>query len=403
MHYIGIDIAKRSHVAAVIDADGETVVGSFKFNNTAAGFSKLMARLGKAGIVAGDCQVGMEATGHYWICLFDFLVNHGFECTVVNPIQTDAFRKVDTVRVTKTDGIDAALIASLIRFKRFEASEMGDERTDELRQLARHRMYLVEDTTALKNKATAILDRIFPEYSGLFSDDYGPTSIALLKACAEPEKIASTDIRTLTKIVKEASHGKCGRDKADKIKAAAKTSVGVSFAASGLAFELRMILERIEFTQAQAKELEARIDDLLEQTQGKWLLTIPGIDTALAGMLAGEIGDANRFAEPKKLIAFAGMDATKKQSGESDDRGHMSKRGSSYLRYALMQAADCARKVDPYFGDFYDRKIAEGRHHYVALSGVARKLAGVALSVMKEQRAYVPQPPKHHQPRHLEA
>lgn len=401
MHYIGIDIAKRSHVAAVIDADGNVVVESFKFNNTATGFARLLGRLAEAGIDADDCQVGMEATGHYWICLFDFLANHGFECAVINPIQTDAFRKVDTVRVTKTDDIDAVLIASLMRFKRFEASGMGDERTDELRQLARHRTYLVEDMTALKNKATAILDRIFPEYSGLFSDDYGPTSIALLKACAEPAKIASTDIRTLTKIVRDASKGHCGRSKADEIKAAAKRSIGVSFAASGLAFELRMILERIEFTQGQVKELEGRIADLLDQTQGKWLLTIPGIDVALAGLLAGEIGDANRFAEPKKLIAFAGMDATKKQSGESDDKGHMSKRGSSFLRYALMQAADCARKFDPYFGDFYSKKIAEGRHHYVALSGVARKLAGVILSVMKEQRAYAPQPPKHHQPGHL--
>ena len=97
------------------------------------------------------------------------------------------------------------------------------------------------------------------------------------------------------------------------------------------------------------------------------------------------------------------QDASKHQPGESDPNGHMSKRGTPYLRYGLMRAADCARKRDPYFGDHYAKAVARGKHHYVAVSGVARKLAGVILSVMKEGRAYEPVPPPHHQPGHLRA
>lgn len=70
----------------------------------------------------------------------------------------------------------------------------------------------------------------------------------------------------------------------------------------------------------------------------------------------------------------------------------MSKRGSSYLRYTLMQAADNVRRFDPYFGDYYDAARARGKHHYVALSGVARKLCGVVLALMKEQRPYERRP-----------
>lgn len=92
------------------------------------------------------------------------------------------------------------------------------------------------------------------------------------------------------------------------------------------------------------------------------------------------------------------MDATKRQSGESDPKGHMSKRGCPHLRCSLMRAADTVRRFDPYFKDHYEMKIAEGKHHYVALSGVARKLAGVILALMKEQRAYEPVPPPHHRP-----
>lgn len=66
----------------------------------------------------------------------------------------------------------------------------------------------------------------------------------------------------------------------------------------------------------------------------------------------------------------------------------MSKRGSSYLRHALLMAADAARGSDPYYGDYYESMRARGRHHYVALSGVARKLAGTILAVWKEGRPY---------------
>lgn len=95
----------------------------------------------------------------------------------------------------------------------------------------------------------------------------------------------------------------------------------------------------------------------------------------------------------KKSHCFAGIDASKEDSGKFESScNHMSKAGSSHLRYALMTAADKARMYDPYFADYYDSLIARGKHHYVAVSGVARKLAGVILALTKEQRAYEPRP-----------
>lgn len=403
MIYIGIDIAKRSHVISAVDERGDTVVESFKLNNTADGFEKLLKRLRKAGATPDSSLAGMEATGHYWVALFDFLTSHGYETAVINPIQTDAFRDVWTVRKVKTDAIDAALIADLVRYKQYAPSALGDEETEELRNLARYRISLVERSTALKNRATAILDRTFPELAGLFSNSYGPTHRALLEHCATPEQVRSTDIRTLTKILREASHGKCGREKAEQLKALAKESVGVGFGSRTLAFEVRLLMEELGFIRDQIGEVERELASLLDKTSGRWLLTIPGIDVALASTIAGEIGDPNAFDDPHKLMAYAGMDPTKNESGETvRSDGRMSKRGPAALRWALMEAADCARKCDPYFGDYYDRKKgADKKHHYVALSGVARKLMGVILAVMKEERPYEPAPPRNHQPGHL--
>jgi len=398
---IGIDIAKKGHVAAAVDGGGKAVVRSFQFNNTADGFAKLLARLAEAGAEPGDALVGMEATGHYWIALFDFLCSRGWKVAVINPIQTDAFRKVETVRKRKTDASDALLIAELVRFRAFEPSAMADEATAGMRDLARFRMSLVEECTALKNQLKALMDRAFPEYESLFSDVFCASSMAVLRSFPAPEQIARTDIRTIERTLREASRGRLGRARAEQLKAAAKASVGVSFGARSLAFQVKVIAETLAFIGGQVDAVEAELGSMLAGTQGEWLKTIPGVDTVLASLIAGEIGDANRFATPKQLVAYAGMDASKRQSGDSDPDGHMSKRGTPYLRYGLMQAADCARKCDAYFGDYYDKAIARNKHHYVALSGVARKLAGVMLSLMKEGRAYEPVPPSHHQPGHL--
>jgi len=404
MVYIGIDIAKRFHVLSAVDEDGRTVVESLRFANTDAGFKKLLERLRKAGANPDCSMAGMEATGHYWVALFDFLGSHGYDAAVINPIQTDAFRDVWTVRKVKTDALDAAMIADLVRYKRYEPSALGDEATGELCSLARYRMSLVERSTMLKNRATAILDRVFPELDGLFSGSFGPTQRALLERCATPEQVLATDVRTLDRILREASGGRCGRKKAEQLKDAARKSVGVGFGSGTLAFELRLLMEELDFIRGQIDEVESELARLLDQTSGRWLLTVPGIGLALAATIAGEIGDPNRFDGPHQLMAFAGMDPTKSESGETvASDGSMSKRGSGALRWAFMQAADCARKHDPYFGDYYAKKRGvDKKHHYVALSGVARKLMGVCLALMKEGRPYEPAPPKHHRPGHLQ-
>ena len=404
MIYVGIDIAKRGHVLSAVDDDGRVVVESFGFANTESGFARLRERLGEAGAGPDGSLVGMEATGHYWVAPFDFLTSLGYDVAVINPIQTDAFRDVWTVRRVKTDAVDAAMIADLVRYKRFEPSALGDEATDELRSLARYRLSLVERSTALKNRATAVLDRVFPELDGLFSGSFGPTERELLVRCATPRQVLSTDVRTLARILREASGGNCGRDKAERLKAAARASVGVSFGSEALAFELRMLMEELEFVRGQIGEVESELARLLDGTSGRWLLTIPGVGLALAATIAGEIGDPNRFGDPHQLMAYAGMDPTRSESGETvASDGAMSKRGSAPLRWALMQAADSVRRHDPYFGDYYAKKKGEDRkHHYVALSAVARKLMGVCLAVMKEQRPYEPTPPRHHQPGHLQ-
>lgn len=110
-------------------------------------------------------EIGMEATGHYWLSLYSFLIEHNFTVHVVNPIQTDGWRKGVEIRKRKTDTIDSVLIADLIRYGDFLETSLSDEDTMSLRNLSRFRNYLVSSISDLKRKSIAVLDQVFPEYS----------------------------------------------------------------------------------------------------------------------------------------------------------------------------------------------------------------------------------------------
>ncbi|MDO4443743.1 MAG: IS110 family transposase [Slackia sp.] len=393
MHYVGVDIAKRMHSAAVLAEDGTPVAEPFLFENSSQGFAFFLMKLGSIGAHYDNCAIGMESTGHYWFALLDFLISHGFDPIVLNPIQTDAYRKVESVRLTKTDLIDAVLIADLIRVKQFAPWNRADELCDELKQLTRYRSALVEQSTRLKNKTTAVLDRVFPEYADIFTHTYGPTSKAVLRQCPTPQKVMRLGIHRLTQVIEDASNGRCGRDYAEELMTAARTSVGASYSSDALSLQVHLMIEQLDFLESQMKSLDEEIVRILDETPGRWLTTVPGIGPTLAAQITGEIGDPYRFSSSRKLVAYAGMDATVRQSGESAELGHMSKRGSAQLRYALVRAADGARRLDPYFRDYYEKKIGEGAHYFCAISGVARKLSGVVLALMREERAYEPRPP----------
>ena len=391
MQYVGIDIAKRAHVAGARLEDGTPHGKPFRFANDQQGFASLLKRLRELGAGPDDCLLVMESTGHYWLALWEFAVAHGYDVAVVNPVLTDAFRKADTLRKTKTDDIDAFLIAEYARFKRLGPSRVSPEDAEGLKQLTRYRASVVVERTALKNKLTSVADRTFPELSALVGGNDTATMRALMGRYGSAEAISRANILQLTKVVRDASRGHHGREKAEEVKAAARSSVGTTFAARALAVEAESVVRLIGLMDDEVKALDAEIAKLLDPEVGAVLQSVPGIGPVCAAQIAAEVGDPDRFESPKQLFAYAGMDATKAQSGQLDGESgqHMSQRGSAHLRNALMTAADRARMYDPYFGEYYEHLTKrKGKHHYVALSAVARKLCGVILALLRERRMY---------------
>ena len=393
MWTLGIDVAKRRHNATLLDEEGKTVFRNFTFAHSRQGLHGLLQRLGATGQSPAGIQIGMEATGHYWMVLFQCLTQAGYAVQVINPIVTAARRNV-TIRGTKTDAVDSFLIAKILREENPKVSAIPEEDVQALRDLTRLRFECAKAAIAEKQRLVALLDLVFPEYGDHFSDLFGTTSRQVLAEFPTAQDLAKVDIRRLTRLLKEASRGHMGRAHARRLKDAAKTSFALTGNIDTLALEIRFIVERLNLLIEQIAELDKRFVEFLPAQQ-ELLQSIPGLGKVWAPTILAEVLPVfhpELKDGGKKLVAAAGIDVRLSESGESAGKGKMSKRGSKYLRTAVIQAAEVAVFVagDPLFKAIYDRQRGRGKHHTVALSHVAHKMLHVVFSVLKNKRPYTP-------------
>lgn len=392
MFYAGIDIAKYKHEATIIDSDGKALFDSISFANTKEGCDKLLALFERSGAGLDTLVIGMEATGHYWLSVYAFLIELGYDVKVINPIQSEAFRKM-YIRQTKNDSKDSFIIAQIMRFGQYSSTALSEESIVALRQLSRYRLSLVDSHSDCKRRVIALLDQVFPEYDRLFSDTFGVTSKELLLKYPTPEDMLALSTRKLTTLLRKVSHGRFGEEKAKQLKSTAVNSFGISFAKDAFSFQIRQLMEQIVFLENQIKDLEKEISVLLHQT-GSLITTISGIGDVLGAIILSEIGDINRFDSPAKLVAFAGLDVKVSQSGEFiGTKNKISKRGSPYLRRAIWLAATRAAFCDPILSEYYQSLRARGKHHLTAIGAVARKLCSIIFVILKENRPYQKLPP----------
>ena len=385
MFYLGIDIGKNTHVASLVDDKKNVIFKAFSFSNSINGAESLVLKLEA---FKNELEVGMEATGHYWLSLYSYLVEKNFTVRVINPIQTDGWRQGIEIRKRKTDIIDSLLIADLLRYGDFVETSLSNEDYLSLRNLSRFRSYLISSIGDLKRKTIALLDQVFPEYASSFSNIFGKTSKEILSNFSTPsdfEDINSDDLNTFLESVSKKNYAS---KKIDELSKKASSSFGINFCLDSFSLQIKMLIEQISFIQNQVSNVENEIEVLLEKLNSP-ITTIPGIGSVNAATILGEIGDIKRFSNPSKLVAYAGLDASISQSGEYESTyNHMSKRGSPYLRRALFQSALRAEFCDPVFSDYYQKKISEGKHHLVATNAVARKLCHTIFAVLTKDEPY---------------
>jgi len=387
LRFCGIDMAKHKHVACIIDKNGQYIQRPASIRNNADGFNKILNCLKQTGRTK-SVLTGMEATGHYWYSLHDFLTRNGYDVAVLNPIQT-AQQAKQAIRKCKTDKYDAFHIANLLRTGQHKAAVVPDELAMTCRQITRLRYRVIKQGAMIKQLVNSRLHPAWPEYEGLFSNKFGATSMKLLKTASTPKELMELDPDDLSELIRKASRGRFGPAQTQKILHSAKNSVGMKRGQHGMSIGIKFLLEQIEALGPVCKKMDAEIEKLAAKVP-QYLFTLPGATDLTIVSLYGEVSPIEAFEKPSQLVAFAGLDPKVFQSGQYDaPRRKISKRGSPYLRRSLWQMAYRALCTEGDLRDYWRRKHRQNKHHLVATTAVANKLCHVVWRIMTDRRDYI--------------
>lgn len=384
---IGIDVAKDKHDCFILNAEGEVLEDVFTIPNTLEGFNLLLSKIHACTRPQDNIKVGLEATGHYSYNLMGFLLNNGLHTYVLNPLQTNLYRKSLTLRKTKTDRVDARMIASMllsdVGLKPYTDTAYHNE---ELKSLTRYRFGKVQDRAKLKSSISRLVCILFPELEKLVPTLHMASVYALLEEMPGAKQIASANLTHLKNLLATASRGRYGREKAIEIRNAARASIGSQMPAKSL--ELLHTIHLIQELDREIDDIEAEIQKLMDELDSP-ITTIPGVGPQMGAMILAEVGDFSNFDSPDKILAYAGLSPSTYQSGQLKNcYPHMEKRGSRYLRYALFNAAKYVCIWDPTFAAYLAKKRGEGKHYFVAVSHAAKKLVRLIFALQRSSQPY---------------
>ena len=388
MIYVGIDVAKDKHDCFITNSDGEALFNVFTIANNLEGFNALFNKIISVETNPDNVKIGLEATGHYNYNLLGFLIDKGLPTFVINPLHTNLFRKSLSLRLTKTDKVDARTIA-LMMMSGVNLQSYSDKsyHNEELKSLTRYRFDKVQERAKLKTSVARLMVVLFPELEKLVPTLHMASVYALMTEFPSAKAIAEAHLTRLSNLLQQASRGHYTKNDAILIREAARTSIGTSMPAKSL--ELKHTIKLIQEISSEIDEIEQQIEFIMN-TLNSPITTIPGINLRMGAMILAEIGDFSRFDSPDKILASAGLSPTTYQSGQLDSSySHMEKRGSRYLRYALFNATKFVCIWDPTFSAYLAKKRAEGKHYNVAVSHAAKKRVRVIYQLEKTGQPYI--------------
>ena len=382
MFHVGIDISKFKH-DCFIATDAGVKINAFSFENSFDGFQMLKSELSSLGD-QNLIKIGFESTGHYGINLKSFLSKLGYTYLEFNPQLTSQFSKATTLRRTKTDKIDAKLIATMLGHFDYKTLHVKFYHKNELKELVRQRDVFLQMRSKQLVRLTNILDKSFPEFKAFFNNIFGKTALYVLKTYKNKEKISNlttSHFETLRKM----SMGKLSYPKFSKLKNLAKTSIG----SSSKTYDL-LIVTIINLYNELTKTIETldREIETLYHKSDSLIHTIPGIGIISAATIYAEIGDINRFSNPGQLTAYAGLDVKISQSGTTERFGRIVKRGSSLLRKKVYLYSLHALRFIPQMHDYYYLKKNQDKHHKVILTHISRKLLRIIFHMESNKVAF---------------
>jgi transposase len=333
MRCLGLDVHKDfAEVAEALPGGGIRQLG--RIRTTPSALRAFAETLG-----AND-QVALEATINTF-AIARLLEEHAGRVVISNPLRT---RAIADAKI-KTDKVDAGVLAQLLAADYLPGVWQPNESTRVLRRLVARRAHIVRQRTRLKNQIHAILLRNL--VSGCpASDLFGNRGRAWLQQVPLP------------------------LDEREALDSSLRL------------FDL-FGQELVVADEACAKAATGR-DDV------RRLMTVPGVDFAVALALVAAIGDIHRFGSPQKLVGYFGLDPRVRQSGSQPARTglHITKVGRAHARGMLVEAAWAVARTPGPLRAFFDRVRAR-RGPQIAAVALARKLTVLTWHLLTRDQDYL--------------
>ena len=383
MYFIGIDISKYKHDCCIISAADQKVVSKVTIKNNKSGFNELLTIINSLSNPE-DIRIGFESTAHYALNLELFLENSLLTFMEVNPVLISEYKKSKTLRRTKTDSVDCESIARWLMTVEYKPHSKGFYHAYSLKSLTRLRDRLIRQRSFYLVKITNVLDHTFPEFKPFFNERLSKTALYLLENYGSAEKMARMNSASFEKL-RSISRGRFSPQQFLRLKELAANTVGVNNSIFDV--ELNSLLTLYKSLFKEIEILEKEILRLIEEVHPHYM-SVPGIGPLSAAVIYSEYGDISNFSNPGQMLAFAGIEPGINESGTESHGGRMVKRGSSQLRYTLINCCLPLIRFDMTFATYYARKRSEGKPHRVAITHVAKKLIRVIYALERQDVDY---------------
>jgi transposase len=328
--YVGIDLHKHLIVGHVVDAAGKKV-NTFRYESVTAA---TLAHLGRTRLTRED-QVVLEATTHCW-AVVQALEPFVARVAVSNPMATKAIAKAKV----KTDKVDAAVLAHLLRLGYLPEVWQPDPATRDLREWTARRSRIVGQRTAVINRLRSTLAQRLLHCPHEVTSRAARDWVAGQKVDADTRWLLASDLRLMDALQGE--------------------------------------LDAMDKLLAQRGSVDPRV---------KLLMTLPGVSQHTAQALLAAIGDISRFPDADSLASYLGLVPTTRQSAGHCYHGHITKQGRSHTRWMLIQASHSMRANPGPLGAFF-RRLRKRKPYTVAVVAVAHKLALLAWHLLTKGEPY---------------
>ena len=328
-HYIGVDLHQKTSFITKVDEKGKVLQQIHLKNDP----ETLKSFFKKQPI---GSQVVVEATGH-WYHFYELIEDRFPDLVLAHPQKVKAIASAKI----KTDKIDSGILVQLLRVDLLPRAYVPPREIRDLREVLRYRASLVKLRTQAKNRMDSVITKAGIE--SVTKDHFGVKNF---------RHLAKVEVRPCYKL------------------------------------EVNGYMEVIrDLTREIAKSDEVIKKMAQESPEAQLLMTMPGMGAFSSLLVLSEIGDIRRFPDPEHLCSYGGLEPSVHASGGKSYRGHITKQGSKWIRWILIEGSLHAIRKTRRYGKLYAR-VKKKHGHNAGRTAVARAMLKSIFHMLRKKEAF---------------